>query len=130
MRAAKPLLAIVSAGVLLFHATPAEALVAVAAPDKQYVNKTVVAPVGGPLVFANADLQPHNVVAYKKYLPKKTKRPWCAYYPKGKCPLFWSETIGNGQVTQVMGLEYVKSGTDYVFFCSIHPQMKGTLVVP
>ncbi|HYZ92395.1 MAG TPA: plastocyanin/azurin family copper-binding protein [Actinomycetota bacterium] len=131
MRAFKPLLAIVSVGTfLLLSVAPAEALVAVAAPDKQYVTKTIVAPVGGPVVLANADVQPHNVIAFRKYLSKKAKRPWCAYYPKGNCPIFWSETIGNGQVTQVQGLDNVKSGTDYTFFCSIHPAMKGTLVVP
>ena len=90
-----------------------------------------VTTVGGPLQYVNGDIQPHNVIAFEDFLSKKAakKAPWCKGYGKGKCPIFWSETITAGEVTEVLGLENTESGGQYAFFCSIHPGMKGTLAV-
>jgi plastocyanin len=95
-----------------------------------FLTPVSVAPVGGPLTFANADIQPHNVIATADFLDKKTakKTAWCKGYAKTKCPLFWSATVGTGGQTPVLGLENIESGKQYAFFCSIHPGMKGTLV--
>ncbi|HET7482933.1 MAG TPA: hypothetical protein VFK89_08740, partial [Actinomycetota bacterium] len=57
------------------------------------------------------------------------KARWCSAYPKGSCPLFWSPSIGTGESTEVQGLQVLKSGEQYPFYCSIHPGMKGTIVV-
>jgi plastocyanin len=117
---------------LVAVATPANAVVVAAGPGgfaAGYATPVAVAPVGGPLIFVNGDIQPHNVVAFEDVLPKKVakKTEWCKGYPKTKCPLFWSETAATGGTAEVQGLENAESGQSYVFFCSIHPAMKGTL---
>ncbi len=96
-----------------------------------YAPPVVVIAPGEPITYANADIAPHNFVAYEAYMNKKQakKAPWCSGYDRGKCPLFWSQTITAGQSTEVLGLENVRSGKQYTFYCSIHPGMKGTLVV-
>lgn len=95
-----------------------------------FLTPVTAAPVGGPLMFVNGDIQPHNVIATEDFLPKAVakKSAWCKGYAKTKCPIFWSATVGTGGQTPVLGLENLESGTQYPFFCSIHPGMKGTLV--
>ena len=120
---------------VLVPATPSHAVVAAAVPGSTsvgYATSTVVTAPGGPLIFTNADIYPHNLVAFKVYLPpKETKdHEWCSLFPKKACPLFWSETIATGSATPVEGLEGVESGKEYAFFCTLHPGMKGTLKVP
>jgi plastocyanin len=114
-------------------AAPAHAVVVFAGPGgfaAGYATPVVVAPVGGPLEFVNGDIQPHNVIATDHFLAKKTakKTEWCKGYPKKKCPLFWSVTVGLGGTAEVLGLENTESGQQYPFFCSLHPGMTGTLV--
>ena len=46
-----------------------------------------------------------------------------------ECPVFWTKLIGLGQSTDVKGIDKVKPGTVYSFFCTIHPGMKGKLIV-
>lgn len=96
-----------------------------------YVPPVVVIAPGEEITYANADIAPHNFVAYDAFMRKKQakKSPWCSGYDKGKCPLFWSHTITLGEQTQVLGLKNVESGKQYGFYCSIHPGMRGTLVV-
>ena len=95
-----------------------------------YATPVVVAPKAAPLTFVNGDIQSHNVVALDKFLPKKTakKTAWCKGYGATKCPVFWSKTGPLGGNTAVEGLAKLKAG-QYAFFCTIHPGMKGTLVV-
>ncbi|MFL5515948.1 MAG: hypothetical protein ACJ8DJ_07315, partial [Gemmatimonadales bacterium] len=44
-------------------------------------------------------------------------------------PLFSSKLSGLGEVSPVQGLDKVQSGQTYGFHCSIHPGMRGTLIV-
>ena len=71
--------------------------------------------VGGPLSFVNLDLPAHDVVAEAKA-------------PDGT-PLFASRLGGLGEVVPVEGLDRVSAGQSYAFDCSLHPGMRGTLVV-
>ena len=112
----------------------AHAAVAVTGPGgflAGFVPPIVVIGPGEGITYANADIAPHNFIADGVYLPKKRARKtkWCSAYDKGKCPLFWSETIALGSSTEVLGLNNVKSGESYGFYCSVHPGMKGTLIV-
>ncbi len=115
-------------------AGPANAAIAVTAPGgfvAGFVPPVVVAAEGEGITYANADVAPHNFIAEDAFRTKKLaqKAKWCSAYDKGRCPLFWSETITAGEMTDVLGLEAVKSGEQYAFFCSVHPGMKGTLIV-
>jgi plastocyanin len=96
-----------------------------------YVTPVVVIAPGEAITYANADIAPHNFVASDAYVPKKAakKAKWCSGFDRGKCPLFWSETITAGATTEVEGLDAVVSGKQYGFYCSLHPNMKGTLIV-
>jgi plastocyanin len=42
--------------------------------------------------------------------------------------LFWSPLVGLSQTTPVLGVSGLKPGT-YSFYCTLHPGMKGKLVV-
>jgi plastocyanin len=115
-------------------AAPAGAAVAVTAPGgfvAGFVPPVVVVAEGEEITYANADVAPHNFLALDAFRTKKQakKAKWCSAFDKGRCPLFWSETITAGQTTDVLGLEVLKSGDQYAFFCSLHPGMKGTLIV-
>ena len=105
----------VLACLILGSAAPAQAAVAVTAP-------------GG---FVAGFVPPVVVIAEGDFASKKLakKSPWCSGFDRGKCPLFWSPTITTGESTEVQGLGGVKSGQQYAFFCSLHPGMKGTLIV-
>jgi len=120
--------------VVLWAAAPARAAVALTGPGGflvGYVPPVVVTAPGEAITYVNGDIAPHNFVALDTYMPKKAakKAKWCSAYDKGKCPLFWSPTIGVGQSTEVSGVERLKSGKQYEFYCSLHPNMKGTLIV-
>ncbi len=113
--------------------SPASAAVAVAAPGSfaaGFATPVVIAPAATGVTFVNGDIQPHNVIANEDFLSKKDakKFPWCKYYPKGECPIFWSDTVGQGGTAEVLGLENLTSGSQYSFFCSTHPAMTGTLI--
>lgn len=119
---------------LLAGAVPARAAVAVTAPGgfvAGFVPPIVVIAPGEGITYANADIAPHNFVADGAFMTGKQakKAKWCSGYDKGKCPLFWSQTISAGNSTEVLGLENVVSGESYGFYCSLHPGMKGTLIV-
>jgi polyvinyl alcohol dehydrogenase (cytochrome) len=80
-----------------------------------YATPIVTAPKGGPLSFVNLDPPQHDVTADDKG-------------PDGR-PVFWSRLGGLGEVVPVEGMDRVESGRSYGFFCSLHPGMRGTLVV-
>ena len=122
------------AAAVLATAGPAHAVVAAAAPgsfNAGYATPVVVTQVGGPVTFVNADAATHTLTAARGYLPKKvarrTKR--CSPYPATRCPLFTTGSVQSGASAPVDGLKYVKAGRQYEFYCQIHANMKGTLVV-
>jgi len=71
--------------------------------------------VGGPLSYTNLDVVQHDVVASDTG-------------PDG-APLFRTPLVGFGASAKVEGLEKVQSGKTYGFFCSLHPNMRGSLIV-
>jgi plastocyanin len=115
-------------------AAPASSAVAVSGPGGYaagYVTPVVVTAPGEAITYANFDVAPHNFVASDAFLSKKLakKAEWCSGYYKGKCPVFWSQTITAGETTEVEGVDFLESGAQYEFICTLHPNMKGTLVV-
>src|SRR5687768_14625417 len=119
---------------VLVAGIPARAAVAVTGPGgfvAGFVPPVVVVAPGEGITYTNGDIAPHNFVAYDAVMTKKQakKAPWCSGFDKGKCPLFWSQQITLGESTDVQGLENIESGATYTFYCSLHPGMKGTLVV-
>jgi polyvinyl alcohol dehydrogenase (cytochrome) len=114
-------------------AAPPAGMSVISGPQAQsygYLTPQIVVQSGGTLQYANFDLVRHNVVqdvaADHKSLKKKAK--WCKQFNRGKCPLFWSPLIGLSQSTEVLGISHLKPGT-YSFFCTLHPGMKGKLLV-
>jgi polyvinyl alcohol dehydrogenase (cytochrome) len=92
-------------------------MVVVAGPGAEYstyATPAVVVRAGAALSFSNADLPQHDVVAVDLGHDGR--------------PLFRSKLVGLGEVTPVAGVEHLRPG-QYAFTCSIHPGMKGTLVV-
>jgi plastocyanin len=79
------------------------------AASTTYLTPVMVTAPGGPLNFTNLDVAQHDVVSDQG--------------------LFKSKLIGLGQTAPVEGLDAVKSGQSYTFHCSIHPGMRGTLIV-
>jgi hypothetical protein len=96
-----------------------------------YVTPVVVVEKKGKLVYSNVDIVQHDFVhnakADRVYGPNR--KPWCKFFRKGKCPLFWSKRAGLGQTVPVKGLGSVKKGKTYTFYCTLHPSMVGDLVV-
>jgi plastocyanin len=68
---------------------------------------------GSKLTFTNADAAPHNVIA------DATGRSG---------PIFGSALVTAGQSAEVKGVDKLKPAT-YTFYCSLHPQMRGSLIV-
>ena len=96
-----------------------------------YTAPVVLTQKGGSITYVNLDIARHDFVQDTKAdgVSGPRKRPWCKSYPKRKCPIFWTPTIGVGQETEVRGLARVKPGKTYTFLCTLHPSMSGTLVV-
>ena len=80
-----------------------------------YATPVMATQKGGPLSFVNLDPVQHDVVSVQRG-------------PDGR-PLFASKLSGLGEVSPVKGLDRVNSGQTYPFICSIHPGMRGSLVV-
>ena len=119
---------------LLGVAAPAGAAVALTAPGgfaAGFIPPVVVIAEGEGVTYANSDVAPHNFVAENSFLSRRAakKAKWCSSFDAGRCPLFWSPTITTGETTEVEGLDAVKAGEQHAFFCSLHPNMKGTLIV-
>ena len=75
-----------------------------------YLTPAMVTQVGGPVNYTNGDIARHDVVSSEP-------------------GLFRSALASTGQTVPVEGLENVESGKTYEFFCSLHPNMKGQLIV-
>ena len=84
------------------------------ATSTTYATPVMVTSPGGPLSFTNLDIAQHDVTSDQTV--------------DGK-PLFSSRLVGLGESTPVDGLDRVESGQSYAFHCSIHPGMRGTLIV-
>ena len=130
----RTLVAALGAALALAAATPAHAAVAAAAPGgfvTGFATPVVAAAQGEAITFVNGDVAPHNFVADGVYLSKKDakKSRWCTAFTAKTCPLFWSATVTAGEQADVEGVERLESGTEYPFFCTVHPGMKGTLVI-
>src|SRR3954470_21149640 len=85
-----------------------------AAPPNQFATPSVTIDQGDHVTFSNKDAVGHDVTARAKG-------------PDGKA-LFAAATTGTNASNPVKGTEYLTTG-DYDFFCSIHPNMTGTLHV-
>ena len=110
---------------------PASAPAFVTVPVNRYAtSQTVVVravAAKNPPTYTNADLDLHDVVALDEKRPAGSA-PWCFQYEPGACPLFWSRLIGIGESTPVLGFDSTPPGT-YRFYCSIHPEMIGSVIV-
>lgn len=91
-----------------------------------YATPTVVMTEGGSVVFQNLDIMRHDVVADHVHGPDDNF--WCDGFPEGHCPAFWSPLITLQAETPVFGVEELEPGT-YPFYCTLHGNMEGTLVV-
>jgi outer membrane protein assembly factor BamB/plastocyanin len=80
-----------------------------------YATPVMTVSKGGTLNFVNLDPPQHDVTAEEAG-------------PDGR-PVFSSRLAGIGEVVPVEGLDRVESGKQYGFFCSIHPGMRGRLIV-
>ena len=96
-----------------------------------YVTPVVVIQKGQGITYTNIDIERHNVVqdVNADGFHGSSTRPWCKQFPAGRCPIFYSPLIGLGGSENVKGLKYVKPGKVYTFYCTLHPGMKGRLVV-
>ena len=103
-----------------------------------YITPVLVVEKGGELTYANFDIVKHDVVhdVEEDGFGTKKKMPWCKkekdahghHHHDAACPVFWSAQIGLGDTTEVLGLENLKPGQIYTFFCTLHHGMKGTLI--
>jgi plastocyanin len=86
----------------------------VAIPQSTYATQNVAIDEGEPLTFLNLDVLSHDVTARDEGANGR--------------PLFSTPLIGTGQEVPVEGADSVAPG-EYPFFCTIHPNMEGTLTV-
>lgn len=97
-----------------------------------YLTPVMVVQKGGALEYTNLDLVRHDVVQDVKTdgFGGPEDAPWCADYASlGACPLFRTPLLGLSEMASVEGLDQVEPGASYTFYCTLHPGMKGTLVV-
>jgi plastocyanin len=95
-------------------AVAADSAEIVAGPGNGFLTASVEVDQGGRVTLANRDATAHDVTARGDG-------------PDGK-PLFASPLVQAGGSGDVAGVGYLTSGS-YAFFCSVHPQMTGTLRV-
>jgi plastocyanin len=96
-----------------------------------YATPAMVVQTGGELTYANFDIVQHDVVqdVAADGVANKKKDPWCKSFRKRECPLFWSARASLGKQVEVKGLQNLAAGKVYTFLCTLHPGMKGRLVV-
>lgn len=117
------------AGLLTLAAAPGASAATIAsgplAASAGYLTPSVSMTVGETVTFMNVDIAAHDVTARKTFRPKRKKgKPRPPAQPLFKTPL-----IGFGQSAEVAGLERVRAGQSYEFYCSLHSSMTGTLTV-
>jgi plastocyanin len=126
---------------------PAGAAAIVAVPGSReatYATPVMVVDRGDELSFVNAEPFAHSVRS-EAFGPDDV--PWCQpwdphkpqhrvrnprQFPRGKCPLLWSLsiTMTTGAVqTKVYGTKNLKPGSSIEFYCTVFPDMRGTLIV-
>lgn len=93
----------------------------VVAENYLYLPPVVVVEQGDTLMFQNRDSAPHNIAAQARR----------AAGPNGR--MFMSATIRStaaapNPITEVVGVDATPPGA-YNFYCTVHPQMNGVLVV-
>ena len=103
-----------------------------------YLTPVLVIEKGAGLTYANVDIVRHDLVhdVESDGFGGPKKMPWCQTMNGGEhehghahgCPVFWSAQVGAGQTTDVRGLQNLKPGQTYTFFCTLHHGMKGTLI--
>ncbi len=102
-----------------------------------YATPVLVVEKGGELTYTNMDVEKHDLVHDSETdgFGGPKKMPWCKqkssdghHHHHGGCPVFWSNLVGLGQQTKVLGLQNLKPGATYTFFCTLHHGMKGTLI--
>lgn len=109
-----------------------------------YATPVVAIEPGDELTFVNVEPFPHTVRSVEM---GPDDVPWCnppeagkpahpqrnpRRFAKGKCPLLWTPPVvmTNGTVTsKVYGTNNLKSGTTVDFYCTVFPNMEGTLIV-
>lgn len=101
-----------------------------------YLTPTITISKGDKISFTNLDAFEHDFVHDVEtdgFGGKRNVR-WCKeenghdQHDHG-CPVFWSERLEAGETTKVLGLKRVKRDRTYTFFCTLHHNMKGTLIV-
>ena len=85
-----------------------------AQPSNRYSTPTIEIDQGEKVIFRNGDVATHDVTAQQKGGDGK--------------PLFASPLIDQGEEAEVKGADTLTTGS-YAFFCSVHPQMKGSINV-
>lgn len=98
-------------------------------PPNLYFPSTAVATSVSDVWFVNMDIGVRHDVVALDALRAEGSAPWCADVRfAGGCPLFWTGLItgGVGATARVEGLEGAPPGA-YSFYCTIHPEMVGTL---
>ena len=79
-----------------------------------YATPAMVDQQGGKVTYLNLDNVQHDVNAVQK--------------GKDGQPIFHSKLIGLGESAPIVGADKVPAGT-YDFYCSVHPGMRGQLIV-
>ena len=85
-----------------------------AQPSNRYSTPSIEIDQGEKVIFRNGDVATHDVTGEQKGTDGK--------------PLFGSQLIDRGEEAEVKGADTLATG-QYSFFCSVHPQMKGTITV-
>ena len=102
-----------AAGVMVPAAALAEERID-AQPSNRYSTPSIEIDQGEKVIFRNGDVATHDVTATQKGGDGK--------------PLFASPLIEQGEEAEVKNADTLATG-QYAFFCSVHPQMKGTINV-
>jgi plastocyanin len=99
-----------------------------------YATPVAVVAQGGKLNFVNLDIAMHDVIAVDD--GTRTDCPARLYRGTGLpgdpiiCPLFWTTQLESlGTISPVIGVEDLDAAKTYDFYCTLHGNMKGQLLV-
>lgn len=102
-----------------------------AVPSNTYFPTSVIATPASRVEFANLDLGVHHDVVALEATRPAGSAPWCSQERfVGGCPLFYTPLIlgAPGATALVEGLADAPAD-DYLFYCTIHTDMTGTITV-